>query len=207
MNIYVESNFVLELALSQAQSQSCENILALCESGQVGLLLPAFCVVEPYDTLVRRAKNRKELIRKLDLEFNQLSRTPVYTTQLAPLQDVSRLLTQSSIDEEQNLYKTLDRILKVCETIPVVPEILRAAAIFREKPLELSVQDSIVYASVVHHLNIYNTNQKCFLNRNSRDFNQPDIQMMLNSHNCKLIFNFEKGYNYIISFATALDSN
>ena len=207
MNIYVESNFVLELALSQAQSQSCENILALCESGQVGLLLPAFCVVEPYDTLVRRAKNRKELIRKLDLEFNQLSRTPVYTTQLAPLQDVSRLLTQSSIDEEQNLYKTLDRILKVCETIPVVPEILRAAAIFREKPLELSVQDSIVYASVVHHLNIYNTNQKCFLNRNSRDFNQPDIQMMLNSHNCKLIFNFEKGYNYIISFATALGSN
>jgi hypothetical protein len=37
MNIYVESNFVLELALSQAQSQSCENILAICESDQAGL--------------------------------------------------------------------------------------------------------------------------------------------------------------------------
>jgi len=204
MNIYVESNFVLELAFSQAQSQSCENILALCESNQACLLLPAFCVVEPYDTLVRRAKDRKELIRKLDIEFNQLSRTPVYTTQLVPLQDVSRLLTQSSIDEEQSLYKTLDRILKVCETIPVVPEILSSAAIFREKPLELSVQDSIVYASVIHHLNTYNTNQKCFLNRNSRDFNQPDIQITLNSHNCKLIFNFEKGYNYIISKAYAV---
>ena len=199
MKIYVESNFVLELALSQAQSQSCENILAFCESGQACLILPAFSVVEPYDTLVRRAKDRKELIKKLDLEFNQLSRSPVYTNQLFPLQDVSRILTQSSIDEEQSLYQSLERILKVCETIPVVPEILSTAAIFREKPLELSVQDSIVYASVIHHLNTPNTRQKCFLNRNSRDFNQPDIQMRLNTHNCKLLFNFEKGYNYIKS--------
>jgi hypothetical protein len=199
MNIYAESNFVLELALSQAQSQSCENILTLCESNDACLLLPAFCVVEPYDTLVRRAKERKELIKKLDLEFNQLSRTPVYTHQLSPLQDVSRILIQSSIDEEQRLYQTLEKILKVCETIPVVPEILSSATTFRQKPFELSVQDSIVYASVIHHLNTHNTGQKCFLNRNSRDFNQPDIHTTLNSHNCKLIFNFEKGYNYIIS--------
>jgi len=163
------------------------------------MFAPTGFLCEPYDTLVRRAKERKELIKKLDIEFNQLSRTPMYINQLTPLQDVSRILTQSSIDEEQRLYNTLARILKVCETVPVVPEILSEAAIFRKPPLELSVQDSIVYASIVHHLNTHNTRQKCFLNRNSRDFNQPDIQMTLNSHNCKLIFNFEKGYNYIIS--------
>ncbi len=123
----------------------------------------------------------------------------MYTNQLAPLQDVSRILIQSSIDEEKRLYQTLDRILKVCETIPVVPEILSSSATFRAPPLELSVQDSMVYASVVHHLNTHNREPKCFLNRNSRDFNQPDIQMTLNTHNCKLLFNFDKGYNYIMS--------
>jgi len=45
MKIYVESNFVLELAFLQEQSQNCEKILTLCESGQAGLLLPAFCKI------------------------------------------------------------------------------------------------------------------------------------------------------------------
>lgn len=199
MNIYVESNFVLEFAFLQEQSQSCENILELCESDQACLVLPAFSITEPYDTLIRRAKDRNALKHRLETEFNQLSRTSLYTNQLSFFREVSQVLVQSATDEEQRLYQSLDRILKVCETIPLVPEILSSATTFREKPFELSIQDSIVYASVVHHLNTHNTGQKCFLNRNSRDFNQPDIQMTLNSHNCKLIFNFEKGYNYIIS--------
>jgi predicted restriction endonuclease len=61
----IESNFVLEQALSQAQSQNCENILALCESEQASLVLPAFCITEPYDTLVRRAKDRNALKHQL----------------------------------------------------------------------------------------------------------------------------------------------
>ncbi|MEK8017902.1 MAG: PIN domain-containing protein [Candidatus Parabeggiatoa sp.] len=199
MNIYVESNFVLELAFLQEQSQSCEKILALCESEQSHLVLPAFCITEPYDTLVRRSKDRNTLKHRLEIEFNQLSRTPLYSNQLNFFREVSQVLIQSATDEEKSLYQTLDRILKVCETIPVVPEILSLSATFRAPPLELSVQDSMVYASVVHHLTTHNIAQKCFLNRNSRDFNQPDIQMTLNTHNCKLLFNFEKGYNYIMS--------
>ena len=37
MNIYVESNFVLELALMQEQHDSCENILLLCENKKAHL--------------------------------------------------------------------------------------------------------------------------------------------------------------------------
>jgi hypothetical protein len=60
--------------------------------------------------------------------------------------------------------------LKISETIQVVPEILSLAATFHEEPLELSLQDSIV-----HHLDNHNASPKCFLNRNSRDFNKPNI--------------------------------
>ena len=51
MNIYVESNFVLELALYQEQYQDCERVLSICEAGKAKLILPAFCIAEPYETL------------------------------------------------------------------------------------------------------------------------------------------------------------
>jgi hypothetical protein len=37
----------------------------------------------------------------------------------------------------------------------------------------------------------------CFLNRNSKDFDDPDIIEMLESKNCKLLFNFDKGRDYV----------
>ena len=42
MNVYVESNFVLELALLQEQSGSCEEILSLAEGVD---LLPVFWAI------------------------------------------------------------------------------------------------------------------------------------------------------------------
>ena len=40
MIVYIESNFVLELALQQEQAQSAEAILALAESNALRLILP-----------------------------------------------------------------------------------------------------------------------------------------------------------------------
>ena len=56
MNVYIESNFVLELALLQEQSSSCEEILGLCESRGVRFVVPAYSLAEPYETLTRRQK-------------------------------------------------------------------------------------------------------------------------------------------------------
>lgn len=61
MIAYVESNFVLELALLQASHASCEAILRLCEEGSVQLVVPAFSLAEPYETLGRRQAQRKQL--------------------------------------------------------------------------------------------------------------------------------------------------
>lgn len=40
MNIYVETNFILELVFVQEQYQSCEEIITLCEAGRAKLILP-----------------------------------------------------------------------------------------------------------------------------------------------------------------------
>lgn len=61
MNIYVETNFVLELAFVQEEYESCEQIIGLCEAGSATIVLPAFCIAESYEKLIRRAKRRKQI--------------------------------------------------------------------------------------------------------------------------------------------------
>lgn len=56
MIVYVESNFVLELAFLQEEHESCEELLSLSKSGDIHLVLPTFSIGEPYETWVRRSK-------------------------------------------------------------------------------------------------------------------------------------------------------
>ena len=65
MNIYVETNFVLELAFVQEQHESCEQIVSLCEAGSATIVLPAFCIAESYETLLRRANLRAQIANDL----------------------------------------------------------------------------------------------------------------------------------------------
>jgi len=72
VNVYVESNFVLELALRQEQSASCEKLLDLCEGGRVTLVVPAYSLAEPYETLIRRRSQRRQIKHDLDLVLPSL---------------------------------------------------------------------------------------------------------------------------------------
>lgn len=104
MNIYVETNFVLEVVFQQEQSLSCEHILQFCEAGQAHLIIPAYSLAEPHEKLPRQAKSRRDLQQSLDTELRQLARTTSYTTRIASIQDIARLLIQSN-EEEQQRYR------------------------------------------------------------------------------------------------------
>ncbi len=54
MNIYVETNFILELTFEQEQSASCEQILQFCEAEQTKLFIPAYSLAEPHEKLSRQ---------------------------------------------------------------------------------------------------------------------------------------------------------
>ena len=198
MNVYVESNFVLELALLQEQYEACENILSVCETDKAKLVLPAFCIAEPYETLGRRAKHRSNLSRDLVAELGQLLRSEPYREEVDTLQDVTNILIRSSEEDKQRLNHALDRVLSLAEVIPLERDILIAAIAYQVN-LDLSPPDSIVYASVLHHLRAKTTAKSCFLNRNSRDFDDPDIVDTLDNYNCKMLPKFNSGYDYIQS--------
>jgi predicted nucleic acid-binding protein len=196
MNVYAETNFVLELTFQQEQHTSCEEILRFCEKGDIKLIIPAYCLAEPHEKLNRQYKSRQELQQALNAELRQLVRTSSYSARISSLQEVSSLIVQSNFEEKQRFAHYRARLLKISTIIPLTAENLRAAS-EHESAYQLTPQDAIVYASVIQHLKQQTSPQNCFLNRNSKDFDYPDIVDELNNVNCKMIPRFDQGYEYI----------
>jgi len=198
VNIYVETNFVLELVFQQEQFASCEQILQLCEAGLAQLVIPAYSLAEPHEKLTRQAKSRRDLQQVLDTELRQLARSASYTTRINSIQDIASLLVQSSEEERQRFVEYRERFLNNGEVIALTANILKEAATY-EAPYDLSPQDALVYSSVIKHLREHQPQIACFLNRNSKDFDNPDIVDELNRFNCRMIPRFDHGYNFIQS--------
>jgi predicted nucleic acid-binding protein len=75
MTVYVESNFVLEIALGQEQASAAEAILDRAEGGEVKLALPAFSLSEPFAAVRRRANDTQRLGNELRHQLNELGRS------------------------------------------------------------------------------------------------------------------------------------
>lgn len=161
MNVYVETNFVLELVFQQEQASSCEELLRVCEVGQGRLVMPIYSLAEPHEKLIRQAKRRRELQQVLDAELTQLVRTAPYAVRINSIQDIAGLLVQSNEEEKQRFSEYRDRLLRIAEFVSLTPEIVSSAAAF-ETMYDLKPQDSLVYASVVAHLQQYQPVASCF---------------------------------------------
>jgi predicted nucleic acid-binding protein len=196
MNVYVETNFVLELVFQQEQGNSCEQILDLCEAGSARLIIPAYCLAEPYEKLIRQARSRRELQQNLEAELRQLARSSSYRTRVTSIQDIASLLIQSNEEEVQRFLQFRDRFIGIAEIVPLDADILKVASSY-EVPYGLRPQDAIVYTSVISHLQRNTPSAGCFLNRNSKDFDNPDIVDELAKFNCTMIPRFDHGLGFI----------
>jgi hypothetical protein len=73
--VLVESNFVLELALEQEEAGHADAIVRLASERSIELVVPAWSLGEPYETLGRRTKDREATVRTLQREALQLVRS------------------------------------------------------------------------------------------------------------------------------------
>ena len=90
MNVYVESNFVLEHALEQEQCESCEELIRLASAGSIRLLVPAFSLAEPHIALARKGKARSRLIEELENCLSELGRSRPFREALDKFSDSQR---------------------------------------------------------------------------------------------------------------------
>ena len=198
MKVYVETNFVLEITFRQEQHSSCDKILNLCEQNCIELILPAYSLVEPIETLQRRQNKRRIIQKGLEEELKQITRSSSFSDQSDDLHRFTGLLTQSAEEDIKNFELIRKRLLNSAEVISLDKQVLKNAS-SHERDYGFSKQDAIVFSSVLLHLRQREIHPSFFLNRNSKDFDDKSVLEQLSSLNCKLITQFDEGYQLILN--------
>jgi predicted nucleic acid-binding protein len=178
MKVYVETNFLLQLAFVQEQHEECLKILNASESGKTTLILPAFCIAESFESLGREVKERAKVVADLEPLMRQLSRAKPYRDEINALGSIRTMLTRSNEQDEQRLAEVHSIVLLTSQVISLDFEIIRNAASFRKR-FGLQPQDSIVFASIQRHLASEKREESCFISPD-RHFLDPNIREELN---------------------------
>ncbi len=199
MIVYVESNFVLEIALGQEEAPASEAILAFAENNKLELCCPGFALSEPFATVTQRGRKREDLSKSLTGTLRELRRSKPHEEVVSELQSVPAVLTNIANKEFGLLQSTVKRLLHVSKLIELNSAIYEQA-IGYQFFFGLSPQDSIIYASVISDLIRRDRKEpKYFISHNWKDFRDFSIKYELESYNCQDVENFNVGLSLIQS--------
>ena len=151
---------------------------------------------------IRQKNNRrKELNNRLLPELKELARTHSYQNLKPAMDSITALLVTSQEDETSRLSTALQDLTTCAEIIPLGQAVF-VSALTHQSQTKLGLPDAIVLASILDHLDSTQPKASCFLNKNKKDFEDPDVEFQLTTRNCKLIPRFRDGLAYIKSQST-----
>lgn len=197
MIVYVETNFVLQLALRQEEVHAADAILERAKRNLVRLVLPVFSLSEPYSTLTYRALDRRTIYNSLMQQLTLLSRSEPHQQTALVLQQLLLMWVDLETRETDLLHSAIVELLTVSRGIQTeVGDILQSA---RYRSLyNLSPQDAIILSAIIRDLGMQAPSEaKCFISTNIRDFNNPGIRAELKSFNCRYISKLADGLGFI----------
>lgn len=200
MIVYVESNFVLEVAFEQEQVLVTNTILQLAETDKIRLIFPSFVLSEPFETIMRRKREREDMHKDLTKMLNQLNRSHSYKKSVLDIKTVTEVLLMIHVKQLELLYSTFEKLLTYGQCIEIDALCFKEALQYQQS-LGLAPQDSIIYAAIISHLKTSSVDeQKCFLSQDRKAFdNDRGIKDELAKYNCRYIGNFGQGLNFIHS--------
>ena len=191
MTVYVETNFLLCLVFREQEAAACAAILHLARRGLVRLAIPAFCLVEPAGTLVRRDAQRSRIVQetqRLHLEIARGSgrRRADLTVQRHRL---VAALDKIGKDEARRLRRCRERTVACAQVIGAGGEVA-AAALGLEGRLGLSPPDALVFACVLADLAAAPRDGGVFVSQDVNAFGTPDVRAALAADGCRWVNSF-----------------
>jgi hypothetical protein len=192
LTLYVESNFILEIALGQEELVPAERLLAAAEAGTVDIALPSFSLSESVTRITRGIRDRGRLTGQFRSHVGQLARSASHQTEVATLLIVPNLIEQIDEREEDRLMATVERVLTIARLIELDTESFQAARDFQVR-FAFTLEDAIVFAGVIADLTrSRRPGLHVFANRNRKDFGDPGIAAELRRLGCDLVLSFEE---------------
>lgn len=201
MNVFVESNFLLEIAFQQEQHVACERILAVAKTGKCVLHVPQYVLTEVFQTLHRRSAERADYQRYFQKEIEQHRREAETDASEIDLlvRLLSDLLTTRTTTQASRLFALTQRLAAEAPGPPLTAAVLAEAPALQAAH-GLAAQDALVYASVLAGLRQLPGGPKLFVTRNNSDFEKPAIVEELQRYDCRLLANF-KGAADLLAFS------
>src|SRR5215213_5422162 len=190
MNVYCETNFFLEIIFSHEQAKFCEKIISFCRKKKIELIIPAYSFAESLYRLEGQRKERANFQRELNSQLSQLTRTSQYTSQIKIFRAIDTFLTQNIEEEKKRFEKYRKTLTNIAEILVFDAKTINEARQIESK-YNLTLQDAIIFSSILAHLKKNKHSQSLFLNRNSKDFSTTDIKAKLKTLNCKFIPSFK----------------
>ncbi len=216
MIVYVESNFVLEIALEQEQAIYAEQILAFAEAGKIELAFPSFALSEPFTTLYNRRVERRRQYDTFLKILQQIKRSEPLRQIALNVELLIGTLRETHKHDFEPLHVTVQRLLACGRQLETSLVGYQQALIY-EKSLVLSPQDSIIYAMIIEDLKKRPPDEmKCFLSRDKRAFPDENVPLEeteikdnvlsksliareLRTYECKYFVTLEKGLDFILA--------
>lgn len=196
MIVYVETNFLLELALEQQQHASCEGLLQLAEGKAITLAMPAFSVTEAVAKLKRAYDERFDLQKRLNDQRRELSRTRGFAKDDDDaFAAVAVALIRGAQAAEPRLAQLEERLFQAVRFLPLDAAVASEVSRY-SRDYKLKSPDATILASVMKDPQL-GQEPSCFLNRNTKDFGQAFIIDLLKQRACKLIGSFDDGLAHV----------
>ena len=193
MILYVESNFVLEIALGQEQGEPAEAILRAAEVGAVDLVVSLFALSEPFGTVTQRGRTHRHVSGQLNEQIRDLARSRLHRQEVALLEPIPQVLTGIAQREADSLTEVVGRLLNAGRGIGIdAINFVRARGY--QARYSFTAQDAIIYAGVISDLTVQPSDEAtCFISKNGKDFPAPALREKLVSFNCAFVDNVAEG--------------
>jgi len=191
LTLYVESNFVLEIALGQEETAFAELLLASAESGAILIAIPSFALSEPFSRVTRGIRDREKLQNQLSSLVRQLSRSSPHTKEVDALPNVPDLIARIDQREVDRLVRTIHRILMVAKIVELDVSTFETA-IQNQERYGFGLEDAVILSTVASDLrSLPIRSSHLFAKRNKSDFSDPEIVADLGELGCDLVWTFE----------------
>ena len=194
MQVFLESNFLLQLAFRQESYPLCERILRGAGPDSYVLHVPQYALTEVFQKLRPLRNERDEAQKYLVAEIaKHLSEEDSDANAMDDLtRALNTLLSARTESQTQRLYAVAAEIAQLAPG-PALTAAIIQNALYQERMHRLSPQDALIYASVLAGLQeLPSSSPKLFIT-SDEDFNKPTLRQELQGYGCKLITDFRSG--------------
>ena len=197
MKVYVETNWLLDLALEQERIQASSFVVELAKEQKAHLCLPEISLVEADQKIVRRRLQRETLIENLRQEGRELvrSRDTIYQSQAAAIdQDIFQLRDISDFERE-HFNSTVRDISKFLTWLHLDNDCLQKSFDFEEH-YDLNRLDALIYAVIRADAASDLASNKCFIDYDGH-FQNPKLKRDMTGLGITLLGSPESVENFL----------